>query len=54
MPAVLKRLMRHASINTTMQFYVSADAAEIAEWPKTGRRIWRERRSSIVKPPSKS
>lgn len=31
MPAVLKRLMRHASVTTTMAFYVDADAAEIAD-----------------------
>jgi integrase len=31
MPAVLKRLMRHASIATTMAFYVDLDAAEVAD-----------------------
>jgi integrase len=38
MPAVLKRLMRHACISTTMAYYVTADAAEIADelWQKFG------------------
>ncbi|MCY2963024.1 MAG: site-specific integrase, partial [Planctomycetota bacterium] len=31
MPAVLKELMRHASINTTMSFYVTGDAQATAE-----------------------
>jgi len=38
MPAVLKRLMRHSSINTTMAYYVDLDAAEVADdlWAKWG------------------
>ncbi|MEN6368059.1 MAG: tyrosine-type recombinase/integrase [Thermoguttaceae bacterium] len=38
MPAVLKRLMRHASIDTTMSFYVDLDADEMATdlWAKFG------------------
>jgi integrase len=38
MPAVLKRLMRHASIQTTMAYYVDLDAAEVADelWAKFG------------------
>ena len=38
MPAVLKRLMRHASINTTMAYYVDLDADEVAGdlWAKFG------------------
>ena len=40
MPAVLKRLMRHASIQTTMAYYVDLDAADVADqlwagWGKT-------------------
>ncbi len=31
MPAVLKRLMRHASIQTTMGYYVDLDADEVAD-----------------------
>lgn len=31
MPAVLKQLMRHASINTTMAYYVDEDAQDTAE-----------------------
>jgi integrase len=31
MPAVLKRLMRHAAIQTTMGYYVELDAAEVAD-----------------------
>lgn len=31
MPAVLKRLMRHRNINTTLLYYVDADAAQIAD-----------------------
>ncbi len=31
MPAVLKRLMRHASIQTTMAYYVDLDAADVAD-----------------------
>jgi hypothetical protein len=30
MPAVLRRLMRHASISTTMSYYVDLDAADVA------------------------
>jgi integrase len=38
MPAVLQRLMRHASINTTMRYYVTLDADEVADglWAKWG------------------
>ena len=38
MPAVLKRLMRHAAIQTTMSFYVDLDAAEVADqlWASYG------------------
>lgn len=38
MPAVLKRLMRHASISTTMAFYVAVDADEVSEalWQQFG------------------
>jgi integrase len=38
MPAILKRLMRHSSINTTMAYYVDLDAAEVADdlWAKWG------------------
>lgn len=31
MPAVLQRLMRHESIETTMKYYVDLDADELAE-----------------------
>jgi hypothetical protein len=31
MPAVLKRLMRHSAIQTTMSYYVDLDAAEVAD-----------------------
>jgi integrase len=31
MPAILRRLMRHADIQTTMSYYVDLDAAEIAD-----------------------
>lgn len=31
MPAVLKRLMRHASIETTMGYYVDLDSADVAD-----------------------
>ena len=31
MPAVLQRLMRHKSIETTMGYYVALDADELAE-----------------------
>jgi hypothetical protein len=30
MPAVLRRLMRHSSIDTTMSYYVDLDAADVA------------------------
>ena len=38
MPAVLKRLMRHAAIQTTMGYYVDLDAAEVADqlWASYG------------------
>jgi len=38
MPAVLKRLMRHSSITTTMGYYVDLDAAEVADqlWASYG------------------
>jgi integrase len=38
MPAVLKRLMRHREIGTTMKYYVDADAAQIADelWQQFG------------------
>jgi integrase len=38
MPAVLKRLMRHASIDTTMGYYVDMDADDMASdlWAKFG------------------
>jgi integrase len=38
MPAVLKRLMRHADISTTMGYYVDMDADEMAVdlWAKFG------------------
>jgi integrase len=31
MPAVLQKLMRHASIQTTMQYYVDLEAQDVAE-----------------------
>ena len=31
MPAVLRRLMRHAAIQTTMSYYVDLDAADVAD-----------------------
>lgn len=31
MPAILKRLMRHASIDTTMTYYVDLDSADVAD-----------------------
>jgi hypothetical protein len=31
MPAVLRRLMRHASIQTTMGYYVDIDASDVAD-----------------------
>ena len=36
MPAVLRRLARHASITTTLAYYVDLDAAEVADelWAK--------------------
>jgi integrase len=36
MPAVLRRLMRHSAIQTTMAYYVELDAAEVADdlWAK--------------------
>lgn len=38
MPAVLKQLMRHADIGTTMKYYVSANAADLADelWASFG------------------
>jgi len=38
MPAVLKRLMRHASVDTTMRYYVDLDADELADqlWDRFG------------------
>ena len=38
MPAVLQKLMRHASIQTTMQFYVDLEADDVADalWDATG------------------
>jgi integrase len=38
MPAVLKRLMRHANIKTTMEYYVDQDADSIADdlWQRFG------------------
>ena len=37
-PAVLQRLLRHASIDTTMRFYVNIEAADIADdlWKRFG------------------
>ena len=40
MPAVLKELMRHADIATTMQFYVDQDARE------TAADLWREHKAA--------
>lgn len=43
MPAVLRRLMRHSSIATTMGYYVDLDSAEVAGpvvgqlWQHSGR-----------------
>ena len=39
MPAVLKMLMRHASIDTTMKYYVNIDSDHIAVelWVKFGK-----------------
>ena len=36
MPAVLKRRMRHSSVNTTLAYYVDLDTAEVADelWAK--------------------
>jgi hypothetical protein len=31
MPAVLRRLMRHANVQTTMQYYVDLDVDEMAD-----------------------
>jgi hypothetical protein len=31
MPAVLRRLMRHSAIQTTMGYYVDLDSADVAE-----------------------
>lgn len=41
MPAILKRLMRHADISTTMGYYVDMDADEMASdlWAKFGTEI---------------
>jgi integrase len=38
MPAVLKRLMRHSAIQTTMSYYVDLDAADMADqlWAEDG------------------
>jgi hypothetical protein len=38
MPAVLKRLMRHSAIQTTMTYYVDLDSAEVADqlWASWG------------------
>ena len=38
MPAVLQRLMRHGDIGTTMKYYVSANAADVADdlWAQFG------------------
>ncbi len=38
MPAVLKRLMRHSSIETTMGYYVALDSADVADelWARFG------------------
>jgi len=38
MPAVLQKLMRHASIQTTMQYYVSLEAEDTADllWRASG------------------
>jgi len=38
MPAVLRRLMRHSSIATTMGYYVDLDAADVADelWTSYG------------------
>ena len=36
MPAILRKLMRHANVQTTMQFYVDLDVDEMADdlWTK--------------------
>ena len=36
MPAVLRKLMRHANVQTTMQYYVDLDVDEMADdlWAK--------------------
>lgn len=44
MPAVLKRLMRHASIETTLGYYVDLDADELADqlwafWAQEGNHL---------------
>ena len=31
MPAILQKLMRHASVQTTMQYYVNLEAEDVAE-----------------------
>ena len=38
MPAILKRLMRHSSVTTTMSYYVDLQAADVADelWAKFG------------------
>lgn len=38
MPAVLRRLMRHSTVQTTMTYYVEIDAADVADelWAKFG------------------
>ena len=38
MPAVLKRLMRHSTIQTTMSYYVDLDSADVADqlWASWG------------------
>jgi integrase len=38
MPAVLKRLMRHSAVQTTLAYYVDLDTAEVADelWAKFG------------------
>ena len=37
MPAILQKLMRHASIQTTMQYYVDLEAEDVADalWDAT-------------------
>jgi len=46
MPAVLKRLMRHSTVQTTLSYYVDLDAADVAD------QLWADYGATVGNTPS--